>query len=147
MSPTIFPHIAKKHNSNHKGFTGSIGDWKIVYFKLYGFKTEAYQAELPIKRKKSKKYIEELICSAGSEHPAYHAGGSGFEPLSSHTIRHIYSNLRILLLPQQLGFYFFNSRIGLLNFFHWYTQRSPHIRLSIATKYFSRGYEYVACMQ
>ena len=70
MSPTIFPHIAKKHNSNHKGFTGSIGDWKFVYFKLYCFKTEAYQAELAIKKKKIKKYIEELICSASPDPPA-----------------------------------------------------------------------------
>ena len=60
----------KKHNSNHKGFTGGIGDWKIAYSKPYGSKTEAYQAELAIKNKKSRKYIEDLISSAGSEYPA-----------------------------------------------------------------------------
>ena len=59
-----------KHNSNHKGFTGGIGDWNIVFSKPYGSKTEAYQAELNIKRRKSRKYIEDLISSAGSKHPA-----------------------------------------------------------------------------
>jgi putative endonuclease len=51
----------RKHNSNHKGFTGKIGDWTIVYTKLYPTKTAAYQREREIKAWKSRKKIEQLI--------------------------------------------------------------------------------------
>src|SRR4051812_518920 len=66
----------RKHNSNHKGFTGPVTDWKILFSKEYSSKSEAYKAELNIKKRKSRKYIETLISSSGSEHPAYNAGGS-----------------------------------------------------------------------
>ena len=32
----------RKHNSNHKGFTGGTGDWQIVFYEEYPTKTEAY---------------------------------------------------------------------------------------------------------
>ena len=60
----------RKHNSNHKGFTGKNPDWEIVYFEKYESKSEAYAREREIKSKKSRKYIENLISSAGSGHPA-----------------------------------------------------------------------------
>ncbi|OQP48007.1 excinuclease ABC subunit C [Niastella yeongjuensis] len=51
----------RKHNSNHKGFTGKVDDWTIVYTKMYPTKTAAYQAERQIKAWKSRKMIEQLI--------------------------------------------------------------------------------------
>ncbi|MDP4263081.1 MAG: GIY-YIG nuclease family protein [Bacteroidota bacterium] len=56
----------RRHNSNHKGFTGGIGDWKVVYTELYKTKPEAYQREREVKNWKSRKMIERLI---GSGHP------------------------------------------------------------------------------
>jgi len=56
----------RKHNSNHRGFTGRIGDWTIVYSEDYDSKSDAYKRELEIKSWKSRKRIEKLI---GSDHP------------------------------------------------------------------------------
>lgn len=50
-----------KHNSNHKGFTGGIGDWELVYTEKYATQKEAMDRERAIKKKKSRKYIEYLI--------------------------------------------------------------------------------------
>ena len=55
----------RKHNSNHRGFTGKTDDWKIVYTERFDSKSQAYRRELLIKRKKSRKYIERLIGSVG----------------------------------------------------------------------------------
>lgn len=49
------------HNSNHKGFTGGIGDWTIVYTEAYDTKIEAYSREREIKRWKSRKRIVQLV--------------------------------------------------------------------------------------
>ena len=54
----------KTHNSNHKGFTGGIGDWIIVYQEIFSSKEEAYARERAIKKWKSRKMIENLISSA-----------------------------------------------------------------------------------
>jgi len=51
----------RKHNSDHKGFTGGIGDWKIKYFETFAVKDEAYKREREIKKWKSRKLIEKLI--------------------------------------------------------------------------------------
>ena len=52
----------RKHNSNHKGFTGSKADWIIVYTENYNDKKEAMHRELEIKAwMKSRKRIEQLI--------------------------------------------------------------------------------------
>ena len=51
----------KKHNTNHKGFTGKFNDWIVVYTEQFFTKSEAYKRELDVKSKKSRKYIEELI--------------------------------------------------------------------------------------
>ena len=51
----------RKHNSNHKGFTGSKADWIIVYTENYNDKKEAMHRELEIKAWKSRKRIEQLI--------------------------------------------------------------------------------------
>jgi putative endonuclease len=57
----------RKHNSNHKGFTGKTSDWKIVYTETIETKELAYKREREIKSWKSKMRIEQLI---GSEHSA-----------------------------------------------------------------------------
>ncbi|WP_115123723.1 GIY-YIG nuclease family protein [Marinirhabdus gelatinilytica] len=51
----------RKHNSNHKGYTGRASDWKLQYFEVYSTKEEAYARERYIKSRKSKKYLEKLI--------------------------------------------------------------------------------------
>jgi putative endonuclease len=55
----------RRHNSNHKGFTGKVADWQIVYKEEYNTRSEAYRRELLIKSWKSRKRIEQLV---GSEH-------------------------------------------------------------------------------
>ncbi|MFO8088161.1 MAG: GIY-YIG nuclease family protein, partial [Bacteroidales bacterium] len=39
----------RKHNSNHKGFTGKANDWEVVYSESYSNKSDAYARELQIK--------------------------------------------------------------------------------------------------
>ena len=55
----------RKHNTNHKGYTGKTNDWVIVYFDIYESRKEAYARERDIKSKKSRIYIEKLISSSG----------------------------------------------------------------------------------
>jgi len=50
-----------KHNSNHKGFTGKMNDWKIVHSEKFESKPEAYTREREIKKWKSRIKIEKLI--------------------------------------------------------------------------------------
>ena len=61
----------RKHNSNHKGFTGKVEDWDIVYSEEYTSKELAYARERQVKKWKSKVRIKELISRNGSEHPDY----------------------------------------------------------------------------
>jgi putative endonuclease len=56
----------RRHNTNHKGFTGGIGDWKIVYSETFDTKEKAYSREREAKKWKSRKMIEKVI---GSGHP------------------------------------------------------------------------------
>ena len=51
----------RKHNSNHKGFTGGYGDWKVVHIEVFPTNTEALAREKQIKKWKSRKLIENLI--------------------------------------------------------------------------------------
>ena len=57
----------RKHNSNHKGFTGGKGDWVLKDFESYSTKAEAMEREKQIKGWKSRKLIEILIREP--EHP------------------------------------------------------------------------------
>ena len=60
----------RKHNSNHKGFTGPYNDWVVAYTELFESKKEAMEREKQIKGWKSRTKIELIIhSSAGSEHP------------------------------------------------------------------------------
>ena len=51
----------RKHNSNHKGFTGKANDWKVVYIEIFASKTEAYDRERQIKAWKNRIRIESLV--------------------------------------------------------------------------------------
>lgn len=51
----------RKHNTNHKGFSGRLGDWKLVYAEEYDTKESAYAREREIKSWKSRKMIEKLM--------------------------------------------------------------------------------------
>ena len=51
----------ERHNSGWSRSTKSGIPWKLVYFEDYNEKNEAIKRENEIKRKKSRKYIEELI--------------------------------------------------------------------------------------
>jgi putative endonuclease len=53
----------RRHNSNHKGFTGRTADWKIVYTDSYTNEAECRKRELEVKKWKSRKLIGELIAS------------------------------------------------------------------------------------
>ena len=53
----------RRHNSNHKGFTGGVSDWQIVYSEEYPTKTEAYARERLVKSWKSRGRIKLLINS------------------------------------------------------------------------------------
>ncbi|WP_316799831.1 GIY-YIG nuclease family protein [Pedobacter frigidisoli] len=59
----------KTHNTNHSGFTGHTGDWRIVWSEQFVEHSGALLKEKQIKGWKSRKLIERLISSAGSEHP------------------------------------------------------------------------------
>jgi putative endonuclease len=62
----------RRHNTNHKGFTGGIGDWSIVHIESYESESDARKRELQIKKWKSRVMIERLISkhsSNGSDHP------------------------------------------------------------------------------
>ena len=50
-----------KHNTNHKGFTGKVGDWEIVYSKGFLTREDSFKREKQIKLWKSRLMIEKLI--------------------------------------------------------------------------------------
>ncbi len=52
-----------QHNSNHKGFTGGIRDWVVVYTETYSEKKDTMLREQQIKKWKSRKMVESLISS------------------------------------------------------------------------------------
>ena len=51
----------RRHNSNHKGFTGGVGDWTVCYIEEFPTKELAYKREREVKAWKSRKRIEKLI--------------------------------------------------------------------------------------
>ncbi|MCF8304668.1 MAG: GIY-YIG nuclease family protein, partial [Bacteroidales bacterium] len=51
----------RRHNSNHKGYTGKTNDWKLVYTEEFSSKESAYNRERQLKKMKNRKLIEQLI--------------------------------------------------------------------------------------
>ncbi|MBX7227856.1 MAG: GIY-YIG nuclease family protein, partial [Chitinophagales bacterium] len=44
----------RKHNTNHKGYTGKAQDWHLVYKEIYADKSSAIRRERYIKGQKSR---------------------------------------------------------------------------------------------
>ena len=63
---SVFERL-RKHNSNHKGYTGKFNDWTVVYIEEFESKELAYARERDVKSWKSQKRIIKLISDA--EHP------------------------------------------------------------------------------
>jgi putative endonuclease len=57
----------RKHNSNHRGYTGKFNDWEIVFVEEFENKNLAYARERELKNYKDRERIKKLI--AGKEHP------------------------------------------------------------------------------
>jgi len=55
----------RKHNTHHKGFTGKVNDWNLLFSEHHPTKSEAYKREMEVKGWKNRKKIERLIASAG----------------------------------------------------------------------------------
>lgn len=51
----------RKHNSNHKGFTGKTDDWELVWYQEFDNQSDAYSKERQLKNRKSRKRIQALI--------------------------------------------------------------------------------------
>jgi len=57
----IIENRLRKHNSNHKRFTGKQSDWVLKYTETFATKTEAMKREKQIKAWKSRDKIDSLI--------------------------------------------------------------------------------------
>lgn len=55
----------REHNTGISKFTAKVSDWVLKYTESFTTREEARKRELEIKKKKSRKYIEWLIKSAG----------------------------------------------------------------------------------
>ena len=55
----------RRHNLGRSIYTKRGIPWKLVYYKTYNSKSEAYKAEMYIKSQKSRIYIELLIENSG----------------------------------------------------------------------------------
>lgn len=53
----------RKHNSNHKGFTGRSQDWQLKYSEPFSDKILAYNRELEVKKWKSRARLIKLVQS------------------------------------------------------------------------------------
>ena len=51
----------RRHNANHKGFTGKANDWTVAYTEKLPSKDDAYARERLVKSWKSRIKIEKLI--------------------------------------------------------------------------------------
>lgn len=51
----------RRHNTDHRGYTGGAGDWELVYSESYPSKSAAQLQEREMKRWKSRKRIVGLI--------------------------------------------------------------------------------------
>ncbi|HTN07413.1 GIY-YIG nuclease family protein [Agriterribacter sp.] len=54
-----------RHNNSGSKSTKKANDWKLVYAAVFETRGEAIKRETEIKKKKSRKYIEWLISTAG----------------------------------------------------------------------------------
>ncbi len=50
----------RRHNTNHKGFTGKVNDWKVIFYKEFSDKKESLDLEKKIKKRGAKRYLAGL---------------------------------------------------------------------------------------
>ena len=55
------PGRLRRHIAKHKGFTGKVDDWVLVYLEKYTDKKSASDREKQVKAWKSRKMIESLL--------------------------------------------------------------------------------------
>ena len=48
----------RRHNTNHKGYTGKANDWDIKYFEEFENKRDALKKEREIKSRGAKRYLQ-----------------------------------------------------------------------------------------
>src|SRR5436190_11232139 len=53
----------KSHSAGMSPYTSTADDWNLVYYEEFQTRTEAIRREKEIKKKKSRRYIEELVKS------------------------------------------------------------------------------------
>ncbi len=53
----------RKHNTNHKGFTGKATDWQLKWYENFNSATEAKAREKQLKNWKNRERLEKLINS------------------------------------------------------------------------------------
>jgi len=51
----------RKHNTNHKGYTGKANDWELAYHEEFESKSAAYAREREVKGWKSRKRVASLV--------------------------------------------------------------------------------------
>ncbi|MCH7399590.1 GIY-YIG nuclease family protein [Belliella sp. DSM 107340] len=56
----------RRHNSNHKGFTGKNANWEIVYYEKFNSKEEAYERERKVKQSINRTLSNEFRIRVGS---------------------------------------------------------------------------------
>ncbi|HYH14593.1 MAG TPA: GIY-YIG nuclease family protein [Flavisolibacter sp.] len=54
-----------RHTNSGSRATKKVNDWQLLYSESFKTRSEAYSREMIIKKKKSRKYIEWLVSSAG----------------------------------------------------------------------------------
>ena len=50
----------RKHNSNHKGFTGRADDWNIAFSEEFETKSQALKKEKMIKKRGAKRFLTDI---------------------------------------------------------------------------------------
>lgn len=65
-----------RHTNSGSKVTKKASDWKVIYTASFETKSEAYKREMEIKGKKSRKYIEWLICQRKTRRPVAMPGKS-----------------------------------------------------------------------
>jgi putative endonuclease len=71
----------RRHNTNHRGYSGKANDWVIVHQERFIEKSAAQVREKQINSWKSRKLLLALI-KKGSEHPATGGRATGSNPVT-----------------------------------------------------------------
>ncbi|HHH54890.1 MAG TPA: GIY-YIG nuclease family protein [Bacteroidetes bacterium] len=50
----------RRHNTNHKGYTGKVNDWELIYKKEFTDIKLSRKLEIKIKKRGARRYLESL---------------------------------------------------------------------------------------